>query len=487
MLPARLLAAVIGKTTLVPLAALGALIGFMSGCAMRPATSGPSNNFTVSAIQDSIRTEKQVTREPRGHLLTNIGAWSPDGEWIVYDTRSDASGEKFDGATIEMVNVRTGEVRELYRSGNGAFCGVATFHPREFKVAFIHGPEHPTDDWRYGPAHRQGVIVETARPGVAIPIDARDLTPPFTPGALRGGSHVHVWNPTGDMVSFTYEDHILPPSVPAGQGGDINQRNIGVSVAGKHVTVPQSHPRNHDGTFFTVLVTRTVANPRPGSDEIAKAFEECWVGTDGYLRADGSRQRRAIAFQGHTISPSGRTNAEVFIVDLPESLAIEGDGPLAGTASRRPFPPRGVVQRRLTFTSERKFPGIQGPRHWLRASPDGASIAFLMRDDAGVVQLWIVSPNGGEPRQITRNAVDIASAFTWSPDGSRIAHVLDGSVCVSEVASGRTIRLTAKVTGESGPRPEACVFSLDGRSIAYVRRTTGDGGVFNQIFTVLAD
>jgi Tol biopolymer transport system component len=177
----------------------------------------------------------------------------------------------------------------------------------------------------------------------------------------------------------------------------------------------------------------------------------------------------------------------VFIVDLPDDPTIEGDGPLAGTVSKRPSPPRGAAQRRLTFTSVRKFPGIQGPRHWLRSSPDGASIAFLMRDDDGVVQLWTVSPNGGEPRQVSRNAIDIASAFTWSPDGRRIAHVLDGSVCVTDVVTGRTSRLTAKITDESRPRPEACVFSPDGRNIAYVRRVAGQGGVFNQIFTVAVD
>jgi len=32
-------------------------------------------------------------------------------------------------------------------------------------------------------------------------------------------------------------------------------------------------------------------------------------------------------------------------------------------------------------------------------------------------ELWMVSPNGGEPRQVTRNTWDIQSSFSWSPDG----------------------------------------------------------------------
>ncbi|WP_219628213.1 hypothetical protein, partial [Vibrio parahaemolyticus] len=56
-----------------------------------------------------------------------------------------------------------------------------------------------------------------------------------------------------------------------------------------------------------------------------------------------------------------------------------------------PFPPKGVSQRRLTFTHHRKFPGLaKQPRHWLRASPNGQSIACLMADDHGNAQLYLV-------------------------------------------------------------------------------------------------
>src|SRR4026209_2799093 len=79
-------------------------------------------------------TERKITDRATGHILTNTNVWSPDGRWIVYDTRSDPAGEKFDGHTIEIVNVDKGEVRELYRSRNGACCGVATFSPKADKV-----------------------------------------------------------------------------------------------------------------------------------------------------------------------------------------------------------------------------------------------------------------------------------------------------------------------------------------------------------------
>jgi dipeptidyl aminopeptidase/acylaminoacyl peptidase len=428
--------------------------------------------------------ERQITRDPRGHVLTNTGVWSPDGQWIIYDTRSERPGTNFDGETIERVNVRTREVREVYRSTRGAHCGVVTFHPLRPEVVFIHGPEDPTPDWSYNAFHRQGVIVDVAHPGKARPLDARDVMPPFTPGALRGGSHVHVWDAAGDWVSFTYEDHVLAQFKEATADNDINLRNIGVSVPGHRVQVVQDHPRNHSSDYFTVLAARVVAEPRRGSDEIKKACEEGWVGTRGYLRADGSRQRRALAFQGTVVDAGGSDCVEVFVVDLPDDPTQAGQGPLAGSATRAPLPPNGAIQRRLTFTTGRRHPGVQGPRHWLRASPDGSQIAFLMRDDAGVVQLWTVSPNGGTPRQVTSNPYGISSCFSFSPDGRLIAHAMDNSVCVTEVATGRTRRVTPRSEGAMAPRPEACVFSPDGQEIAYLRAVPMDGASFNQVFVV---
>src|SRR5262245_9576716 len=82
-------------------------------------------------------SERQITRGAGGRLLTHAGVWSPDGEWILHDTRSDPAGDVFDGNSIVMVHVRTGEVREVYRSKNGAHCGVATFHPRKHQIVFI--------------------------------------------------------------------------------------------------------------------------------------------------------------------------------------------------------------------------------------------------------------------------------------------------------------------------------------------------------------
>jgi Tol biopolymer transport system component len=360
--------------------------------------------------------ETQITRGPGGRILTNCNVWSPDGGWIAYDTRSDPAGDRFDGTRIEMVNVGTAEVRVLYESKNGACCGVVTWHPFEPKVVFILGPEFPTPDWSYGPSHRQGVIVDVRNPGIAGNMDARDLVPPFTPGALRGGSHVHIWHPLGDWIGFTYDDAL-----------ENLGRCIGVGVPGE-VRVPGSHPRNHGGGYFSRLVA-------VNGQGLKRCCEEGWVGST-----------RSLAFQGELANGI----REVFLVD-----AATGTGSI----------------RRLTMTEHHRYPGIAGPRHWLRSSPDGSRIGFLKKDDAGVVQFWIVAPDGGGLRQVTRGGHPVASAFTWHPDGQRVAFVMNNAVCLGDTESGIVTELT-EPTG-APIRPEACVISPDGERIAFVRHRDG--------------
>ena len=55
----------------------------MTSCA------NPPNNTLGAPAGDS---ERQLTRGPGGRMLSNTGVWSPDGQWIVYDTRPDDAG-----------------------------------------------------------------------------------------------------------------------------------------------------------------------------------------------------------------------------------------------------------------------------------------------------------------------------------------------------------------------------------------------------------
>ena len=396
---------------------------------------------------------KQVTFASHNHQLTNINTWTPDSQWLVYDVRP--SGASFTGETIERVNVSTGEAEVIYRASHGAHVGVVTVHPAEDKYVFIHGPQNPDASWQYDFHHRQGVI---AHHGAVKNLDAMDITAPYTPGALRGGSHVHVYSPDGQFVSFTYNDHVLHERDPK-----LDLRNVGVAVPFGPVIPQGDHPRNYAGSFWSVLVSQTTAHPAPGSDEINRAYEEGWVGN------------HMLAFIGDTLSIAGEKVPELFIVDLPrdeQAWKQAGNAPLQGTTETLPAPPAGVKQRRLTHTHSRPYPGlVSTPRHWVRCNPQGTEIAFLMRDEHGIVQLWLIAPQGGEPRQLTHNSSDIQSAFNWHPSGNALGFVLENRIAYCDVVTGKVTFLTSD--HGNPPSADAVVFSPDGRYVAWMEETQG--------------
>ena len=401
---------------------------------------------------------KQITFAPRNHQLTNTRTWTADSRWLAYDVRP--SGASFTGETIERVHVETGEVDVIYRAPAGAHVGVVTVHPAEDRYVFIHGPEHPDAAWHYDFHHRRGVV---SAGGEVSNLDAMDITSPYTPGALRGGSHVHVWSPDGELVSFTYNDHILHERDPA-----LDLRNVGVAAPFGPVVPGGNHPREYAGSRWCVLVSRTTPSPRPGSDDIDRAYEEGWVGS------------RRLAFIGDTRSADGEKVPELFIVTLPQDEAgwkRSGSGPLCGTDSAMPAPPAGVVQQRLTFTHDRKYPGLVNvPRHWVRSDPQGRQIAFLMRDEGGVVQLYLIAPDGSGLRQLT-HCSGIQSAFNWHPSGNWLGFVLEGRIALADARTGDVRFVTSG--NENPPSPDAVVFSPDGQQVAWMQESGG----FRQLWT----
>lgn len=434
----------------------------------------------MAAARDAIAREVALTHAPRGHLLANRGCWSEDSQSLLFDLRADET--RFDSPSIDRVGVDSGRQETVYRAGPGLACGVPTCCPIDDRFVFIHQDPPPGDDWPYCAWHRHGVIGHSrgeVRPRV---LDARDLVPPYTSGALRGGTHLHTFHPNGRLLVSTYEDHVLATtSDPAAQA---NRRGLAVHLLDHPVSVPPFHPRNQSGVSFSFCATRLADVPAAGSDEISSATGEAWVGGSG-----------EIAFQGAVRDAKGGTHFELFLVTLPTELLGGGTGldgqlrvadhPLAGTPTSRPGVPAGVSQRRLTNTTDRPFPGIHGPRHWAVASPDGSRIGCYLPDDHGLAQFWTVSTANGQLTQVTRCPFEPTSCFTWHPDGSAVAYVADGSLFWIEIDTGTARRLTPRSEGTVGPTHHACVFSPDGRAIAFLRPAPfGRLGSFPQIHLV---
>ncbi len=425
--------------------------------------------------------EIQLTADTKGHCLHNTQCFSPDNQWLVYDTRNHDTLISRTG-TIEIVNVNTGAIREVYQTRNqtefGPGVGAATFSPVTSQVLFIHGIRNADQHNPYGVTRRTGVSVKTENPNQPIFMDARDITEPFTKGALRGGTHAHTWSGDGQWISFTYNDYVMA------RLGAINHqvkdlRTVGVMAPFKQVEVTDDGGmENNSGVLFSVVVARVTENPAWGTDEIDKAFDEGWIGKAGYRKKDGTWQKKAIAFQGNVKNAAGNTITEVFVLDLPDDLTqARNNQPLEGTSFSRPGVPAGVEQRRITFTAQ----GIRGPRHWLRATQDGSIIGFLSEDAQGVVQLYGISPNGGEIKQLTFNPFSVQGPFNFSPDDQYVAYAADNSVYVTELKTGKSERITRRF-----PDDKALVGSViwagDGKMLAYNRYACGDNEKYLQIF-----
>jgi len=428
----------------------------------------------------------QLTNGAYNHDLDNNDNFSPDGKWLAYDTRT-ATGGIGGSPFVERVNVESGKVGELFvikdNQSWGPGAGAVSYHPTENRVIFIHGlafcsEKNPYQQWK-----RTGTMVDDNHPNVPIFMDARDVTLPYTPGALRGGTHRHEWSKDGKWVGYTYNDAIMK-AIEDSTGEKVNLRTIGVSTKLKPVVVDKSgEGENLSGEWYSVLVVRVVTNPIPGSDEISNAASDSWVGTGSYLKQDGKRQV-ARAFIGKVRSKNGQPVDELFVVDIPDSINQPGEfGPLEGTPTTFPMPPKGTLQRRLTFTAESAHPGCGGV---VRSSSDGKWIAYLAADADGKQQIFIISPDGGSSRQVTAHPAGVQSCARWSPDNQSICYQIENSIVICKISDEPFEKRFQRITPESKEELSNIVWSPDGKTIAFNRPVKAEGAkeVWKQIFVV---
>jgi len=421
--------------------------------------------------------ERQITHGTAfHHELDNNDNFSSDDRFLVFDTRTDEGGIGA-SARIAKVEIATGKMTTLYETEQplefGPGVGAASYSHVRDEVIFIHGPFHPTGPKNgYEQFRRVGVIVAGDGSGDSRLADARDVQPPFTAGALRGGTHRHEFSGDGKWVGFTYNDAVVREY--------LNLRTLGVTRLGIPQTTPDSEqfPDTADG--FSALVVVVTPKPQPGSDAIDRATGDSWVGRNGYPRQDGTRQL-ARAFIGTTRNLSGKAVDELYLVDVPDDITQPGPlGPLEGTAKKLPMPPEGAVQRRLTYSANRLHPGCEGI---VRASHDGTQIAFLMKDNQGDSQVFLISPQGGEPRQATFIKGGVDTGVRWHPRGNAIVNVAGTRIVATYVEPGLQFG-KSRVLVDRAPLPFALVWSHDGKTIAYNRRVKADGRETTQVFVI---
>ncbi|WP_072764312.1 DUF3748 domain-containing protein [Arenibacter nanhaiticus] len=417
-----------------------------------------------SSIDKDFREEHQISNDfYYHHDLDNNDNFSPNDQWLVYDTRTTEGGIGAN-ATIEKINIETGEKVVLYHLSQntvyGLGVGAASYAHKHNQVIFIHGlfncnKNTPYEQWR-----RTGVIVKDNHPGTPIFMDARDTNHPFTAGALRGGTHRHEWSADDRWIGFTYNDAVMK-KLEDQTGIHQNLRTIGVSKRHRPISPDNTKPGEQvSAEWFSVLVAQVTVNPRPGSDDISNAAGDSWIGKSGYKKPDGTRQM-ARGFIGTVKNNEGKDIDEVFVVNIPENIHIPGDnGPLEGTETTMPSPPQGAYQQRLTYTAATDFPGCQGI---VRSAFDGSMLSFTAFDKNNIKQVFTISPLGGSPVQRTFHASHVQGSVRWHPSKYRFCYVWQNALVSVHIEKNETLMLTRP--GEYPPTN--LVWSHDGKKIAY--------------------
>ncbi len=403
----------------------------------------------------SIVWERQLTFGNYGHTLNHRQAISPDGRRAVYDTRNDdAHIARTD--SIEMVEVDSGKIARLYKTRHQALhgpgVGAVAFHPLERRVVFIHGLETCSQVNPYSAARRFGAIVDIDAPGKFVHAEARSIQRIEDKrvrayGALSGGTHAHSWNHDG-WISFTYNDAWLEHAArtdPAVR----DQRTIGFMVPGLQIATNSRDGEDFSGSFGAFLAANLCQLARNGSDDIEQAVEECWIGTNGYVDHLGQRHAYALGCLGAVRNDLGTLVNEIFVCDLLGAMELSDQLALRSEVDPSELlkPMVGCTQRRLTRTVDRKFPGVQGPRNWLVSSPDGKFIYAPMRDERGIVQVFQVTTASGSAQQITDLEQSLEGQISLDADGTACGFICDQHICVADIATGITTRITNRTDG----------------------------------------
>lgn len=128
-----------------------------------------------------------------------------------------------------------------------------------------------------------------------------------------------------------------------------------------------------------------------------------------------------------------------------------------------------VIAKGMPFDSQPKF------------SPDGKTIVFLS-DRTGSENIWVMEPDGRNPKPITKGAKSLFASPNWTPDGnyiiaSKSAGFGPYALWLYHKDGGSGIELIKAFTGPPGPgvpppvNSMGAVFSPDGRWVFFTRRT----------------
>jgi hypothetical protein len=429
------------------------------------------NDNNVNKILTFPMKERQISFSDKNHALDNNDNFSPDNRFLCYDTRGTVYNENLANCkSIEKIEIASGIETILWQpesvTGEQAAPGVAavSYHPKEDKVIFIHGPllEEVKERGYYAIVNRTGVEVSADGKGTITKVDMRDVATdkPTTPGAQRGGTHRHEYTKNGNRIGFTYDDFL----------NTNYDRTIG------YLEFNPKTPAGYTHYFAVLLKPAEKGQAKPG--EIEKAYGDSWVDPAGKMRAFVGKVRaeNGVDYQN-----------DLFVADIPGNVDITTAK--SGNGIEYPEPPAGINIRRLTHSGK-----VEGN---VRGSFDGKTIAYLAPDTAGVMQVFVIEALGSDqsadenlkPKQLTSFASN-ASAPRWHPTKNYIFAIVNGNIATICAEPGDNFSKTIMLTSDAQERGELVV-SNDGNILAYTifmpAKIENENKKFRQIFVLELD
>jgi len=387
---------------------------------------------------------QQRTHGSYGHFLNHRQAISHCGNYLYYDTRN-ADPEIIKTTRIESLELATNRVQVIYDthapSVYGPGVGAVVCHPRQSTILFIHGLTNCNSNQPYSATRRFGAWanIDPCNPTTKISsLESRSLQAELPWGTLGGGSHAHSFSSDGKWVSFTYNDALYP-----------ERRCVGFSLVDQWESVSDQSTRNdrgqHQEEFKGIGWSALAMLP---IDPIESAREECWVQSD----TNGVVTRQlAMIVQLRTPSAVEPLIDEIYLAKFPryaddwptrlgqsfQSRCISGADSGKRRIDWRLEVPDGIQVRRLTQTTTRSHPGVQGPRHWLIGSNCGRWIYTMMRGTDGIIRLVRVSVIDGSFDWISENQESITHPAAIDEQNLRIAYLAGKNLTILNLPTGQ--------------------------------------------------
>ncbi|MEO7367020.1 MAG: hypothetical protein ABIZ36_03625, partial [Gemmatimonadaceae bacterium] len=366
--------------------------------ALRPTAWSPNGDRLLVSGPQGLEIRPALGGE--GTLVdarANFGCWSPDGTHIAY----------FVADSLFVAAVDHGIPRFVARSEDPHS---PAWSPDGKWIAFVSGNSFYFRNYNIASSRIWLVSAAGGTPKALTSFDGINTSPTWAPDSRRI-LMVSSLGGVRDVYQINLTRDGKPDGAPARVSTGLNPSLISLSADGSQLTYSVA-------TYQTNIWKAQI----PGTG---------WISTRGALPVENERQTT----EGLDVSRDGKW------------LVFDSDR--AGVMQIFRTPVDGGPVQQLTHGS--------GPSFKPMFSPDGSEVVYHTIQN-GLRRVFIVGVDGGTPVQISPGAAPDERNGSWSPDGNRIAWVVQNAVPTVSRWRNQTIQVSTRGGGGSWSAPSNVAF-----------------------------